>query len=205
MSTATRVQQRPIRRQTPMSTILRGVAGRGGLALVALLLAGCTGGSGASPSGSQPGGGVPTTTASISDSSPSSGPASLPPACDLLSAAEVGAAIGKTVGEGRPLGTLNCDWGQPSDDLGVEVSLLTQPLQDEFCEPSLSGDPVTGFGRAGTWDYSDSFDVPQGSLSACVSGGLIMVTRTGHVGDASDEAGYRASAEELMTLVLGRL
>ncbi|HEX5823722.1 MAG TPA: hypothetical protein VFY18_04605 [Candidatus Limnocylindrales bacterium] len=122
-----------------------------------------------------------------------------------MTAADAGASLGKALGPGQPLGTLVCEWRAQPGDVGAELSLLVQPLPDAYCEPTLSGSAVTGFGRAATWEYSDSFDVPQGTLSACVTGGLISITRTGHVNDPPDESGYRLAIEQLMTIALGRL
>jgi hypothetical protein len=122
-----------------------------------------------------------------------------------LTAAEVGTAIGKAVGAGKALGTVLCEWTVDPQSFSSDVSLLAQSMPDAYCEPALTGKPVSGFGRAGSWDYSDSFDVPQGSLSACVSGGLLSVTLTGHVNDPSDEPGFRSRAESLLNLALGRL
>ncbi len=131
--------------------------------------------------------------------------AGLRPACDMLTPAEVGSVLGRTVGPGEAQGSLICEWGREPGEFGGDVSLLAQPLPDEYCEPALDGDPVAGFGRAATWTYSASFDIPQGALAACVSGGLLMVTLTGDVGDASDEPGYRSRAEALMQLALDHL
>jgi hypothetical protein len=71
---------------------------------------------------------------------------SAPAPCSLLTAAQVGAAVGVSVGAAQPIGTTGCSWSAPH--MIVTVSLWDGNKWDQMKAPfpGTSRSPVSGLG-----------------------------------------------------------
>jgi hypothetical protein len=170
------------------------------LATVALVLAACGGTASQAPGES--GSIAPTDPPASADGG--NGGGSFPPACDVLTAADWEAVLGNPVEDGAPNGNFVCDWG--SDPEESSGSLLLQPgVTQDLCVEANEAGPIDGFTQPGAWAYDTALNIPGGTLTLCVEPGFVSVVVTGGIGAADDEAAYRGMAEQMMTLVLGRL
>jgi hypothetical protein len=127
-----------------------------------------------------------------------------PPACEVVTPDELAEIVGNPLADGVGFTNLVCDWESEFDV--TSVSLLLQPVPESVCAEGLpEGDPTDQFGAPATVAYDFAASIPGAQVGVCLEAGLVLVTVTGGIDAASDEARYTGEAIEVMELVLGRL
>jgi hypothetical protein len=170
-------------------------------ALVALALTSCTGGDG------DDGGDGPVVTGGGSENGDDVGSGDVEP-CELLTTEEVGAAVGNPVEDGEvDISLATCSWTSDPNATGASVAFLAFGVP-RICADALAADSAN--------EEIESFDDPAfwtflptaggvGSISVCTAAGQLIVTVTGGLNDAADEARVRAATEDLTGKALARL
>lgn len=126
--------------------------------------------------------------------------------CELLTTAEIEAAVGNPVEDGTPDVGNACDWGS-ENDISVSVHLLAGPTQDQ-CVTALEGDAV--YAEASGFDAPafTSYNEVQGGLAdvvVCSDQGQFQLIVSGGIDDVADEQHLRTAADELTSTALDRL
>lgn len=129
-------------------------------------------------------------------------------ACSLLTAAEIGEAVGNPVGPGQQsAGPEVCDW-DPEDPREITVLLMARlkgstretVLCEDVRKAAAEGKGLAGIGEAARWVFSP---VPfnSGDLEVCGAKGYLSLTVTGK----GEETKLRAAAMALARKALDRL
>jgi hypothetical protein len=184
-----------------------------GLALVALVaLAACGSSDGAALTRGVPAGGprptIPTVTTAVFQGPPASAPAK--PTCELVTAADVGKAVGNAVrtGTGDPK---FCFWGTLVDggtsvDATVGIPAAGRGAQacavQKLSLPKESSQEALTAGAANAvWAYQQVSVLVQGILVACFPDAIVRIGLTGE----RDQTALRQTAVALAETIHGRL
>jgi hypothetical protein len=172
--------------------------------LLTLIVSACASpGSGASTvaDSGAPSSGAPTSNPPAGSIALPDGETGFPLACGVVTADELEEVVGNPLADGTGFTNLICSWSSDAEE--TSVSLLLQPLPEEFCPDGLpEGEATDQFGGPATIHYDDLGGIPGAQVGVCVEGGLVLVTITGGYSAASDEARYTGEAVEVMELVL---
>ena len=151
---------------------------------------------------------VPTVTTAAVQGPPPAAPSR--PVCELLSAADVAAALGNPVRPGTGDSKF-CFWGTQVDkgsSADVTVGIPAPNRGDQACavqEAALpkeaSQESVSGVGSKAVWSWQPVAILVQGRLIACWSDAVVSVEVTGE----QDQATLRQKAVALAETVHGRL
>lgn len=128
------------------------------------------------------------------------------PACDLLSAADVEAAVGAPVERGDDATATGrvCTWDGPDGEVSVTLQSFRGEAGDfdttvESIEARYDAtERVTGVGDRAVWMFSESVGVTLAQMIATGGDDLVAVT----IGGMADEREARSATEALVTTVL---